>query len=100
MAITLEQALSAREFHANVGANSERACNSRRGPVKWRRNGKTKTWKRQPERFQIPVKFGLYNHGYITNTNAEGFHTEEDCILNMSPERKADLGIELPGVDF
>lgn len=30
--------------------------------VKWytcRRNGRTKTWKTQPERFEIPVKFRL-----------------------------------------
>jgi hypothetical protein len=35
----------------------------------WRVNGKVKTWKRQPERFQIPVKYGLYVYGYITEKN-------------------------------
>lgn len=30
-----------------------------------RRNGKTKTWKTRPEDFQIPIKHGLYDYGYI-----------------------------------
>ena len=29
-------------------------------------NGKPKTWKRSPERVQIPYKYGLYEYGYIT----------------------------------
>jgi hypothetical protein len=39
----------------------------------WRRNGQTKTWKRDENRFEIPVKFGLYDYGYITNENAAEF---------------------------
>lgn len=35
----------------------------------WRRNGKTKTWKRNATKFQIPVKHGLYDYGYITEEN-------------------------------
>jgi hypothetical protein len=30
-----------------------------------RRNGRTKTWKRNPERFYIPVKWGMYGYGVI-----------------------------------
>ena len=32
----------------------------------WRRNGKTKTWKKNPERFAIPVKYGLKTYSTIT----------------------------------
>ena len=39
----------------------------------WRRSGKTKTWKRDTERFQMPIKHGLYAHWYITNENAAEF---------------------------
>jgi hypothetical protein len=39
----------------------------------YRRNGQTKTWKRSPDRFQIPVKYGLYEFGYITEQNADKF---------------------------
>jgi len=28
-------------------------------------NGKTKTWKRTPEKVKVPFKYGLYQHGYI-----------------------------------
>ena len=29
-------------------------------------NGKAKTWKRQPERVQVPYKYGMYEYGYFT----------------------------------
>jgi hypothetical protein len=32
-------------------------------------NGKIKTWKRQPGKFQLPVKYGLYEYSYITAEN-------------------------------
>jgi len=32
-------------------------------------NGQPKTWKRQPERVQIPYKYGLYEYGYITEND-------------------------------
>ena len=34
-----------------------------------RRNGKTRTWKRDLSRFEIPVKYGLYEYHIIDNTN-------------------------------
>lgn len=42
-------------------------------PINWRANGKCKVWKRQPDRFQLPIKHGLYSYGYITNDNAHLF---------------------------
>lgn len=39
-------------------------------PLRARRNGKTETWKRSPERFSIPCKHGLYNYFYITEISA------------------------------
>lgn len=51
-----------------------------------RRNGQTKRWKREPERFSLPVKYGLYEAFRITNTyegeSAERFHSVADCPLN------------------
>ena len=49
--------------------------NKRGAAVECRRNGATKTWKRQPGVFKIPVKYGLYNHFYITNDNASEWST-------------------------
>jgi len=39
----------------------------------WRVNGKIKLWKRDPERFQLPIRHGLYNYGYLTNDNCHLF---------------------------
>ena len=71
--ITQEQADTATMFHSNLVKNSDGSCQ------RWRRNGQTKRWKRTPERFKIPVKFGLYAYNYLTETDAPYFHVEEDC---------------------
>lgn len=39
-------------------------------PIVVRVNGACKTWKTRPTHFQLPVKYGLYEHGYITHDNA------------------------------
>ena len=39
---------------------------------KWwriRRNGKTRTWKRDAMRIAIPFKYGMYGYGLITETD-------------------------------
>ena len=40
----------------------------------WRRNGKTKLWKRSPGKFQIPVKHGLYQYRYINEQNIDKYN--------------------------
>jgi hypothetical protein len=50
---------------------------------RWRRNGATRVWKRTPERWVIPIKHGLRSYAYLTNQNADAFHTEADCPLNQ-----------------
>ena len=71
MPISMEQALTAQEFHYH---------HPKTGKVyRWRRNGKTKTWKTRPTEFRIPVKYGLYDYGYIDHSNAYLFHVSEDC---------------------
>lgn len=89
--ITKEQALTAHEFH--YVHHPDYIVGPRGGITSpkieiWRRNGQTKTWKRQPERFRIPVKYGLYAYSYITEYDAEKFHTAEDCPLNNKPTMK------------
>ena len=29
-------------------------------------NGRPKTWKRNPEKVQVPYKYGMYEYGYFT----------------------------------
>jgi len=43
--------------------------NSDGSRLRTRRNGKTRTWKRDLDRFEIPVKYGLYEYYTIDNTN-------------------------------
>jgi hypothetical protein len=70
--ITKDDILRGSEFHDNSARNST-------GCVRWRRNGATKTWVTRPAEFRIPVKYGLYGHGYITETNASEYHTAKNC---------------------
>jgi len=61
--VTKEQAMTARHFvHVSL-TNST-------GAVKCRASGKCITWKTQPDRFKLPVKYGLYNSFYLTPENA------------------------------
>ena len=69
--ITREQALTVDTFHENHETGGK--------IYRWRRNGQTQTWKRSPERFRIPVKYGLYQYGQITDLNAGGFHASAEC---------------------
>jgi hypothetical protein len=38
-------------------------------PRAWRVNGKVKLWKTNPNRISVPVKWGLREYGYITESN-------------------------------
>jgi hypothetical protein len=35
-------------------------------PVRWKVNGKVKTWKTHPERVRVPLKYGLKTGAYLT----------------------------------
>lgn len=47
-------------------------------PIAWRVNGKIKLWKRQPDKFSLPVKHGLYQYGYITEDNCHVMSLTKD----------------------
>lgn len=80
--ITKQQAITANEFHYEP-------CTKKVGPrdgitkhiETWRRNGQTQTWKTRPNEFRIPVKFGLYNYGSITERDSAFVHIASDCPL-------------------
>ena len=65
--ITKAQAMTTNNFEMVNHNNSDGT------PVRWRRNGATKTWKTRPDHFKIPVKYGLYDYGYIDQDNATDF---------------------------
>lgn len=83
--LSMVQALDSQEFHLN-------GCTRIVGPrgatheniVKYRRNGRTQTWKTRPDEFRIPVTHGLKGYGQITHRNAAEFHTLRNCpTLNV-----------------
>lgn len=39
-------------------------------PIEVRKMGRVKTWVRQPDRFRVPVRYGMYDSFYIDNDNA------------------------------
>ena len=80
--ITKEEAVTSDEFHHG---NCHRVVGPR-GNIKVystivRRGGKTKTWKRSPESFKVPVKHGIKTWFWITEVNSENWHTKESCPL-------------------
>lgn len=46
----------------------------------WRVNGQIKRWKTDPERFEIPLKYGFNGpYTYLDNTNVQLFHVATGC---------------------
>ena len=71
--LTKDQAMTCTVVHANDNLNSRGGCRV------WRRNGATQTWKRDTNRFRLPVKYGLYAYDAITEQSAHLVHSPEDC---------------------
>lgn len=71
--ITREQALNLNEFHHNQYKNKDGTCS------RYRRNGKTRTWKTTRPDWYIPVKHGLYGYASIGHDEAEFFHVASEC---------------------
>lgn len=74
--ITREQALKLHyrdEIH-----NEELPCGGKYSNT-WRVNGLVQTWKRDVERFRVPIKFGLRGYGEITELNSDQFHLASEC---------------------
>lgn len=53
--------------------------------LRWKVTGQVKTWKRDESRVLIPVKFGLYAHGKINETELNDWHREDECPLYYMP---------------
>ena len=47
-------------------------------PMRWRVNGKPKTWKRNPERVKVPIKHGLRKFDYLDENNLGYFSLTEE----------------------
>jgi hypothetical protein len=79
--LTKNEALTVRDFHAPA------QCAKKGRAVNWRRNGQTKTWKRNAERFAVPVTFGLYGHDTLTEDLAGQVCPAERCPV-CNPDKE------------
>ena len=52
--------------------------NSDGSPTRWKVNGKAKVWKQDTTRVKVPVKNGMYNYDYITETELSSVSLEEE----------------------
>jgi hypothetical protein len=85
--ITKAEALTEREFHLGCTRTVGPKGGVTHHALIWRRNGQTKTYKTRPEDFLVPVKFGLYQYGYITPANADQFVAGSTCpVCNPGQE--------------
>lgn len=73
MAVTKHQAETEDSFHSSVYTNADGSCQ------RWRRNGKTQTWKTRPEDFRVPIKYGLRGFSAIEKSSADLFHVASEC---------------------
>lgn len=72
--ITLEQARQLKHgdlLHHTVNKNADGT------PQGWRVNGKVQTWKRNPEKVKIPLKYGLYRFDYLTEKDLDMVSLQE-----------------------
>ena len=72
--ITLEQAKSLKYRQVIYHTMLRNADGS---PRRYRVNGKVKTWKRQPHRVDVPLKWGLYAFDRLNETNLYQFSMTE-----------------------
>ena len=87
--VTKQQAMTEERFHY-VG---KRQCfQPEDGPrggkpaaqiTEVRASGKCKTWKRDLNRFHLPIKYGLYESHYIDQDNAHEYHVASCCNLRQ-----------------
>ena len=98
MPITLEQAKQL--TYGNYIYSNQFIYKERPLPKMWRINGQVKLWKRDPNRIQIPVKYGLYNHAYLcagtisnkvyyysTVLELENFELDNDKAIEILKEK-------------
>jgi hypothetical protein len=61
------------------------ATNADGTPLRWRVNGRVKTWKRRPDKVRVPIKHGLYSYDYLTENRLDLVSsTEKQAIRHRS----------------
>lgn len=55
-----------------------------RTPERWRVNGALQTWKRDPARFRLPVKHGLYAYAEISSENLDSIWNAHGAYIETA----------------
>lgn len=66
--LTLEQAKQLKRgdiLYHRINSNADGT------PQRWKVNGRVKRWKRSPDRIEVPLKHGLYDHDTLTENDLE-----------------------------
>lgn len=75
--ITLEQAKALEPgdmLHHDINKNSDGTCQ------RWKVTGRVKTWKTQPNRIRVPIKYGLKGYDALDSQgDLDLVHLESDC---------------------
>ena len=50
-------------------------------PHRWRVNGAVKRWKRTPDRIEVPIKRGLYQFDYLTESYLHEFCLDPESAM-------------------
>ena len=79
--ITLDQAKQLKHRDILYHVTNRNADNT---PQRWKVNGKVKTWKRDINRIEIPLKHGLYSYDYLTQDDLNFVClTEEEALKEI-----------------
>ena len=55
--------------------------------VCWRVSGCVRTWKRDVNRVEVPVKYGMYEHAVLDAHNCGKVHLESECVPRVVDRR-------------
>jgi len=86
--MTKEQCLNAggKEIHYTGRHECTRVVGPKGGVkeniTRVRASGQCQTWKRDTNRFRLPIKYGLYESWAINQDNCGDFHLASECPLN------------------
>ena len=55
-------------------------------PQRWRVNGQVRTWKRDKNRIEVPLKHGMYAFAILTPQDFGQFATSEDDVAKQAKQ--------------
>lgn len=84
--LTIDEIIVAREIHQVISVLGNVQSQSVAIPHNvWRFNGQVKRWKRNPARYYVGIKFGMYEYGSLdseTGTSLYGWlYTDQTCPI-------------------